>query len=230
MAWLRQLEERLSAWWESTGRRTVGAGIQPVEIAKKLLREMGSHKKISVKRIYVPNRYLVYLSSDDWIALSAMEQALTEELGAYLEEKAAERGFTLVGKPQVRLEVDEALPSGRLRLHSRFSEDEPEPSAEQANHRVTLKVVRGPDSGLSVALGQEEVLIGRRPGCHLVLTDPNVSRQHAVIERRQELYWLIDLDSTNGTYINGQRVHRQPLRPGDRIQIGDSELEVEWHY
>ena len=229
MTWLRQLEERLTGWWESTGRGRAGSEIQPVEIAKHLLREMTARKKISVRRVYVPNRYLVYLSPPDWTALSAVEQALSEELGAYLEEKAAERGYTLAGRPQVHLEVDENLPPGRLRLHSRFSEEERVAEAPPAGEgRLNLKVVQGPDRGLAAAFSGEEMLIGRRPGCHLVLSDPNVSRQHAVIERRQEVYWLIDLGSTNGTYVNGQRIQRQALRPGDRIRVGDSELEVEW--
>ncbi|MGB9886249.1 MAG: FhaA domain-containing protein [Moorellales bacterium] len=230
MTWLKQLEERLARWWEGAGRGRTGSEIQPVEIAKHLLREMNARKKISVRRVYVPNRYLVYLSPTEWTALSAVEQTLSEELGSYLEEKAAERGYTLAGRPQVYLEVDENLPPGRLRLHSRFSEEDrvTEVSPVEGERRLKVRVVQGPDAGLAASFGEEEILIGRRPGCHLVLSDPNVSRRHAAIERRQEVYWLIDLGSTNGTRVNGQQIQRQALRPGDRIRVGDSELEVEW--
>lgn len=232
MRWLKGLEEKLGSWWEGASRRSLKVTIQPVEIAKKLVREMGANKKVSVRRVYVPNRYLVYLSPADWCALSAMEQALTEELAAYLQEKAAERGYTMVGRPLVKVEVDDGLPQGQIRLHSRFSEEERPEEMDttkpfRATPQLTLKVIKGPDSGLTVSLTEREISIGRRPTCHVALTDVNVSRQHAVIERQGDVYWLSDLGSTNGTFVNGQRVARQPLRSGDRIKVGDSELEVE---
>jgi len=230
--WLRALEEKLGGWWEGVSRRSLRVTVQPVEIAKRLVREMGANKRVSIRRIYVPNRYLVYLSPADWCALSAMEQALTEEWAAYLQEKAAERGYTMVGRPAVRVEVDDNLPQGQIRLHSRFSEEEGTPEVEstkpfRATSQLTLRVIKGPDSGLVFSLPEKEIIIGRRPTCHVVLTDANVSRQHAVIERQGDVYWLNDLGSTNGTFVNGERVTRQPLRSGDRIRVGDSELEVE---
>jgi hypothetical protein len=231
MSWLRALENRLAGWWESLGRRSVGASLQPVEIAKKLLKEMSAHKKVSVRRVYVPNRYMVYLSPTDWNSLSAMEQALTEEWSQYLEEKALERGYSLVGRPVVRIEVDENLRAGQLQIHSRFSEDErSEPTRHfQPWRKLTLRVLRGPDSGLAYSFDQKEaeIHIGRRSTCQVVLRDLNVSRQHAVIERRSDTFWINDLGSVNGTWVNGKPVERHMLQSGDRIRVGDTEMEVE---
>lgn len=234
MSWLRKLEQQLSSWWEGLGRQGAKTAMQPVEIAKVLLREMSTHKKVSVRRTYVPNRYLVYLSPADWNALSAMETALTEELAAYLQEKATERGYTLVGRVEVRLEVEENLPPGRLRVHSRFSEEEAPAPPETEGTRpfptavppLALRVVKGPDAGRTFSLTARENSLGRRPTCQVVLSDVNVSRLHAVIERQADGYWISDLGSTNGTFVNGQKVARQPLRQGDHIRVGDSELEV----
>jgi pSer/pThr/pTyr-binding forkhead associated (FHA) protein len=71
------------------------------------------------------------------------------------------------------------------------------------------------------------VQIGRAPGCDIVLDDRNVSRRHAEIRRRGPVVVLIDLDSTNGTIVNGRRVREHPLADGDRITLGNSRLTFE---
>jgi hypothetical protein len=69
--------------------------------------------------------------------------------------------------------------------------------------------------------------IGRAPGCDIVLDDRNVSRRHAEIRRRGPVVVLVDLDSTNGTIVNGRRVREHPLADGDRITLGNSRLTFE---
>jgi pSer/pThr/pTyr-binding forkhead associated (FHA) protein len=71
------------------------------------------------------------------------------------------------------------------------------------------------------------VQIGRAPSCEIVLDDRNVSRRHAEIRRRGPVVVLIDLDSTNGTIVNGRRVREHPLADGDRITLGNSRLTFE---
>jgi pSer/pThr/pTyr-binding forkhead associated (FHA) protein len=71
------------------------------------------------------------------------------------------------------------------------------------------------------------VQIGRAPGCDIVLDDRNVSRRHAEIRRRGPVVVLVDLDSTNGTIVNGRRVREHPLADGDRITLGNSRLTFE---
>ena len=66
-----------------------------------------------------------------------------------------------------------------------------------------------------------------RPGCDIVLDDRNVSRRHAEIRRRGPVVVLVDLDSTNGTIVNGRRVREHPLADGDRITLGNSRLTFE---
>jgi Mg-chelatase subunit ChlD/pimeloyl-ACP methyl ester carboxylesterase len=66
--------------------------------------------------------------------------------------------------------------------------------------------------------------IGREPSSELVLSDPQVSRIHARILQTSQGYVIEDLNSTNGTFVNGQRITTQYLRPGDRIQVGDTHL------
>src|SRR5438270_792013 len=74
---------------------------------------------------------------------------------------------------------------------------------------------------------QEQLLIGRDPGCDVVLSSLTVSRRHARLTFRDGRWILRDLDSTNGTMVNRGRIGRCELRPGDRVVIGQHELVVD---
>jgi hypothetical protein len=73
----------------------------------------------------------------------------------------------------------------------------------------------------------EAVLVGRDPFCEVTFTDPTVSRRHARLLFRDGYWILRDLDSTNGTTVNGARVTRCQLRPGDHLRLGDQHLVVD---
>jgi hypothetical protein len=75
--------------------------------------------------------------------------------------------------------------------------------------------------------GCEELVIGRHPECDVVITDETVSRRHAQLTFRDEAWILQDLQSTNGTRLNGQRVGRCRLRPGDQLGLGSHRLRVD---
>jgi pSer/pThr/pTyr-binding forkhead associated (FHA) protein len=70
------------------------------------------------------------------------------------------------------------------------------------------------------------LLIGRDPNlCDVVLDDRDVSRQHARIRQEGKEFFIYDDASMNGTFVNGQRIDRAPLHDGDRIEVGNTELE-----
>ncbi len=75
--------------------------------------------------------------------------------------------------------------------------------------------------------GDGELLVGRHHACDVVLTDPSVSRRHARLSFRDGNWVLRDLDSTNGTAVNGKRVVRCRLLPGDYLELGDELLLVD---
>jgi hypothetical protein len=86
-----------------------------------------------------------------------------------------------------------------------------------------LVVERGPVSSLRFALQQDQVTIGRSAGNELVLADAEVSRRHARVVRRADGYAVEDIGSTNGTFVNGQRIsHLTLLQDGDTIDLGDT--------
>ena len=87
-------------------------------------------------------------------------------------------------------------------------------------------VVNGLEAGVTQPFGEERITIGRRVGNHLTLEADNISREHVAIERREDRYYLVDLGSANGTYLNDERVVSAPLSHGDRVRIGGYVLQV----
>lgn len=87
-------------------------------------------------------------------------------------------------------------------------------------------VVNGLEPGVTQPFGEERITVGRQADNHLVLEADNISRQHVAIERRESQYYIVDLGSANGTYLNDQRVEAAPLHHGDRIRIGNYVLQV----
>jgi FHA domain-containing protein/uncharacterized protein DUF1707 len=75
--------------------------------------------------------------------------------------------------------------------------------------------------------GQRELIVGRHRSCDVVLSDPSVSRRHARLVFRDGSWVLQDLESTNGTLVNGEPVGRCALRPGDRLALGDQQLRID---
>lgn len=87
-----------------------------------------------------------------------------------------------------------------------------------------LRILSGPGAGRSHPLGAAETSLGRDAACAVVLVDAAVSRRHAVIRREGPAHVLIDRGSGNGTRVNGRKVARHRLRPGDEIGIGKAVL------
>jgi Protein of unknown function (DUF3662)/FHA domain len=219
---LRDFERRLGGLVEGFFATTFRSGLQPVELAKRMMREMDASKTVGVREVWAPNRYLFTLSESDGHRFEQAEQALANELKQVVREAAAERGWGLVGPPEVEFQVDENLGKGRFECEASFVEGEEELAPQPAvGERGTL-VLAG---GRSVPLTRGEVTIGRLPECDVVVEDPGASRQHARVRRTDDGFVLVDLGSTNGTLVNDVPIQEHVLENGDRITIGETVLE-----
>jgi hypothetical protein len=197
--------------------------VQPVELARKLAKEMDAHKTASVSRIYVPNEYTVYLSTQDRAKLEGYERSLEQELSGYLLEHARRRSYDLLTRPAVDFETDERLRLGEFGIQTRLvkppAHEGEAPSQGEEGHTMVYSAVRDREQQASaqrpsspaqtraiVALGDRryvldgpKAVIGRSKECECVLRDPNVSRRHAELRRAESGDWHIaDLGSTNG--------------------------------
>jgi hypothetical protein len=195
--------------------RAFRSQIKPIELGRRLIREMDDHRSVDVRgRTVVPNAFIFYLSDRDLAGFADVHDALVRELAEAAVEYAADEGYTLMGPVTVELTVDPHTKAGRFTTTSRMLE----PKAQG-----TL-VLPG---GERKMLGDEPFMLGRMPENDLVIADPNVSRRHAEIRAVGPNFVLVDLGSTNGTRINGVGISQQTLRDGDAISIGATTMRFE---
>lgn len=122
MSVLRNLEEKIAGLVEGTFGRVFRSEVRPVELARKLAKEMDEHRTVSVSRTYVPNEYVVWLSPQDRERYEGVEQSVIDELGAYLLEHARRERLALVSKPQIEFRTDERLALGEFGIQARLIE------------------------------------------------------------------------------------------------------------
>src|ERR1700746_3450440 len=117
---LRSIEQKIEALFEGIFRRAFRTNVQPVELARKLAKEMDDHRTVSVSRVYVPNEYTVYLSGDDRDQFEGYENSLLSELEEYLAEHAKREGYALLTPVRVLLETDDDLTLGEFGIATRM--------------------------------------------------------------------------------------------------------------
>jgi hypothetical protein len=244
---LRAIEQRLERIFEGVFGRAFRTNVQPVELARKLAKEMDEHRSTSVTRVYVPNEYTVYLSPGDREQFEGYENSLVSELEEYLSEHAARENYALLTPPRIVFETDEDLGVGefgiatRMAQYGRRGDEEEAPAAAAPGATMIYKPRTQPTEAASlVELGVEREVavlswqgrrrvldkrrsvLGRSRDVDVQIEDPNVSRRHAEIVQEGSTYWLVDLGSTNGTEVDGRRVQRARLDDGSRFTIGET--------
>jgi len=273
MGIFRKAENKLEGLVEGGFGRAFKAGVQPVELAHKLAKEMGDHKTVGVSNVYVPNDYDIYLGEADYGHLSSLSESLKAELANYITAFARREGWTLVAPPRIDLHRDDDLRVGEFGIATGavtspaeapgaafvppaaappgfappppafappaaapgplldhtvlYQEQAPAPAAAPPVARAA-----GPRASLRGQQGEWELreavtVLGRSRRCDIVLTDPNVSRQHAEIRRQDDGFMALDLGSTNGMRVNRRDVKQAVLQHGDRIELGTTELLFE---
>ena len=223
---LRDFERRLGGLVEGLFSKTFRSGVQPVELAKRLIKEMDAGRTVGVSEVWAPNHFAFYLSAEDAERLDQAEAAIAAELKNVIRENASERGWGLVGPPEVEFFVDESLRKGDFGCEGSLVEgpEKVEPAAPAAPAPGEL-VVHEDGVSRTLPLTDATVTIGRLPDCDVVLKDRGASRRHAQIRTESGVSTLTDLGSTNGTKLNGQTVQTRRLEDGDRIVIGSTVLE-----
>jgi FhaA, N-terminal domain/FHA domain len=247
---LRGIEQRLERIFEGVFGRAFRTNVQPVELARKLAKEMDEHRSASVRNVYVPNEYTIYLSPGDREQFEGYENSLVSELEEYLSEHAARENYALLTPPRILFETHDDLGVGyfgiatRMAQYGRSAEEEaPAPEAAVPGATMIYKPRTQPTEAASLAelgverevavlswngqrrvLDQKRSVLGRSRDADVQIEDPNVSRRHAEIVQEGPVYWLVDLGSTNGTEVDGKRVQRARLGDGSRFTVGETTL------
>jgi hypothetical protein len=310
MGILRRIESRLERTFEGGFGRTFKSNVQPVELARKLAKEMDDNRTISVSQVYVPNIYSIYLSPADRQQFATFEASLRTELAGYLTQHAKRQAYSLPGRIRVVIETADELELGLFGIavateeeprfpdmppHSEravetpevgvlppefLADDDPivnraveipeapaaeappvvppvvplpvvltepsgaepedadeEPAAASETALISAREARAADlareeyvlswEGGRHVIERRAVVLGRSRDCDIVLDDRSVSRRHAELVRHGDGFLLRDLDSTNGSSVNGKRIREAAVEPGDAIIVGTVALTFE---
>jgi Protein of unknown function (DUF3662)/FHA domain len=264
---LKSVETTIANLVEGTFGRVFRSEVRPMELARKLAREMDAHRTVSVSRVYVPNEYSVWLSPKDRARYEGVEEEVIDELCAYLLEHARREDLILASQPHISFHTDERLSLGEFGIQARLvradGEDEgsgavhqrhqSDASAEPEERGQTMiysssanaaevggdapheQGALAPAPRALLAVGGRRLLvppgggtIGRSRDCDVVLEDAGISRRHAEIRPGRDGWTVEDLGSTNGVLLNGAEIRGpQPLHPGDRVELGSTEIVFE---
>ncbi|MFN3708611.1 FhaA domain-containing protein [Microcella sp.] len=193
--------------------KTFKSGVQPVEIAAALRRELDTKAAVVARdRILVPNRLTVRLAPADHERMSALGEALDDELTQLVQRHATAQRYTFPGGIRITLERDGSLSEGMLRV-----------SSESVKGRVTWVAVLDID-GQRHRLPKGRTVIGRGSEADITVDDPGTSRKHVEIAWDGANGQVTDLGSTNGSRLNGEPVTRAVLQPDSVIEIGRTRI------
>jgi hypothetical protein len=247
----RNLERRLERMMEGFFAKLFRSGLQPVEVGRRILREMEEGRTVSVNRMYAPNEFKITMGPQDYTRFSPMEAGLVREFSDLVIEQAKQNRWNLMGLPHISFAQVDDMKQGEFKVEAALAADPnwpaPEVSTPQlkaadpaSTHAIStdtaerLGMARSParlvvldSTGRArdhISITSAPVNIGRLSSNDVVLSDPNVSRRHAQLRREGERWIIQDLGSTNGTLVNGRQAAEHKLDHGDRIAFGTSEL------
>src|SRR6188508_1794635 len=195
MAVLRSIESKIEGLFEGVFGRAFRTHVQPIELARKLVKEMDDHRNVSV-------------TTDDDLAVG--------EFGIATRLVAPE-GDDAASAPPPELPLAEPA-------HTMIYKAPPPPTPEAPMPEPVREVVTLTVAGRAHEVTKPSVVLGRSREADLRVADVNVSRRHAELRQEGATYWIVDLGSTNGLELNGKRTERARVRDGDRITMGSTEI------
>ena len=249
----RSIEQRLEGLVEGFFTKAFRSGLQPIEVGRRILREMAEHKTVSVNRVYAPNEFRVFLGPEDHERFDQMKAGLEREFSELVIDQAKESHWNLMGIPRISFHRVDSMGRGEMKVEASLVADSDlkgshvstrQPDAEEAGPARAVSSdtaarlgVAGPAQLVvldtdgkrkeTISITHDPIVIGRLSTSDVVLADSNVSRRHAELRRDGSRWVIVDLGSTNGTMVNGKLAREQTLKDGDRLAFGTSELIFE---
>jgi hypothetical protein len=248
----KSIEQRLEGLVEGFFTRVFRSGLQPIEVGRRILREMGEGKTLSVNKVYAPNDFRVVMGTEDHERFMQMEAGLRKEFSELVIDNAKQNRWNLMGMPEIAFEEVESMGRGEFKVEASFAAAENEapqvathePNKDDPTSTGAISTNTADKMGLvqdtadpqlivldpegkpieKISLTREPIVIGRLSSNDVVLSDANVSRRHAEMRREGGKWTIRDLGSTNGTVVNGKLAGSHALNDGDKIAFGTSEL------
>jgi hypothetical protein len=215
MSIFERMERACAAFIERSFAKTFPSDLEPAQIARKLVSTMEAGTRGEEGQLLAPGWYVAYVNPEDFDRLAAHRVYLEREWAGLLEDLAARVGIAFAeGSANVKMSARQNVPLGAVDV------------AAGVPKRFTLRMVKGVSS-LGVYSLEGAVRIGRADECDVFLADPSVSRAHAVLETAGVEPAVRDLGSTNGTFVNGERVETKALRDGDELRFGNTRMQFQ---
>jgi hypothetical protein len=215
---LQQFERRLERLVEGVFAKAFRSGLQPVELGRRLTREMDQGRTVGVRGTVAPNHFTFALSAADLKQFDTFRDALVRELAEAAREHAKSEGYRFMGPVEIELVEQGNVSTGTFLVAGEVREG-------VGGGPVGALVL---PEGRRIVVGDDPITIGRLAECDIPLTgDTNVSRRHAEIRRDGDEFVVADLDSLNGTRVNGAGVKTRRLADGDEITVGLTTLRFE---
>jgi hypothetical protein len=219
VSFFERIEQACAQFIERTFAKSFPSDVEPAQIARKLVATMEAQTRGEDGRPSAPSVYAVYVSTADFERLEEHREYLEEAWIDLLRDLAAKVGIAFVdGDPRVTMSARPSVPLGAIAIEVG--------DAARASAQFALRMIKGlPVDGVYSITGTTRV--GRGDESEIVLLDPSVSRAHAIVEFDAGEPVVRDLDSTNGTYVNGRRVRVESLRDGDELRFGNTRMRFE---
>ena len=233
---LDAFEESFERLVEGSVGRVFKSPVQPAEIGRRLERAMVTNRVISVDATLVPNDYRVSLHPQDMVTIAEFVTSLCRTMESWLGEVADRHGFSMVDRVRVLIQGDETVPRRAIQVTAAIS-DRPDLTSDAQEKRQRTELIRvvtetsgikpvritftnGMQRGQEFLVRKPVTTLGRALDNDLVVESSEVSRHHARLELDAEGLRIIDLNSTNGTRVNGRSIRSQAVQPGDEITFG----------
>jgi hypothetical protein len=231
MGILERFEKKVEGAVSAVFARTFKGDVQPVEITARLQRELDAEAKLmSRDKRLVPNEFVVRLSQHDHDKLAPYAKTLNTELAGELRKHAREMGYMFNGPIKVNFELDTQLPTGRFTVSSEAVAGITQRGGPASDTTIRRSGLVLEVNGTRHPLTPPGLVIGRGSDADLRINDPGISRSHAQIRvtgsEPSLQVDIVDLGSTNGIMVNGQKVRHAVLGEGSRIEIGSTRMLV----
>jgi len=224
---LETLEANLKSLIEDRLMKFIPGGKPEDQISLKLASVMYSQIKTQKDNCNLaPNVYVIVANPAN-ISKWRQESGLLDELANALESAGREAGFVFTSKPTLSTSADISIAENDVRVYASFSLGDitethgmqlegGEKSLEADKSHNSFLILHGSEI---ISIDQSVINIGRRLDNHIVIDDPRISRNHAQIREIKGRYVVFDLNSTGGTFVNGDRINQSVLYPGDVISL-----------
>jgi hypothetical protein len=253
---LQKFEQSIERLMEGTTGSLFKQSIQPAEIGKRLERAMLAGQRASMGTALVPNQYVVGLHPTDFTQFKDYRGGLSRQMEAWLAQVATQRNLSVIDRIRVTIEEDPRAKRRNPAIVATIADSRgvhrgpaeyqaaperrptPSPAQQTSVYRAgvrherlsaSLQALDGPDRGRTYIVPPGETTVGRSPDNDIVLDSPDVSRRHARLECTPNGVRVFDLNSTNGTRVNGEAIRVSDVDQGDELTFGGVRMTIAFH-